>query len=416
MMKNRIIRSARGRIMGWGVADQIFSSGTNFGLIVLAAHRLGPGGLGLTTLGFSTYVIWLALQRSLVTEPLVVLSVRPSGEIGVSSGTPAALTSTIVFGALGVVACAFGALAVGGSAGKAILLFAPWLIPALVQDLWRSILFRDGRGAAATANDATWLLIMMVTAPIVWVSSSAWEVVACWGLGATGGAFLGFVQLRAGPASLRCGWRWIRAEAWNVSRWFLAHEVAYTTASQSSIFLFAALLGSAALGGLRAVQSVFAPLTLLAPALALPGLPMLTREVARGWRQGRTLAWKLSGFLVAVTSVYLLALGSARIGILAAVFGSSFRKYAVLVLPVGIQQIFSAAGEGFALLLKAARRGRALFWTRATSIPLSLAAILIGHSLGGIVLVVWCLAVARGCWLLLMCLTCYVKNPLEDRS
>ena len=60
-------------------------------------------------------------------------------------------------------------------------------------------------------------------------------------------------------------------------------------------FVVAGILGAGAVGGLRSVESLFAPLTVIGPALNLPGLPAVARAYKRGFRQARKMAWRSPG-------------------------------------------------------------------------------------------------------------------------
>src|SRR5436305_4042335 len=55
----------------FGILAQAFSAATNFGLVVISGHLLGPGGLGTLLIGFAAYILLLGFLRALVTDPLV---------------------------------------------------------------------------------------------------------------------------------------------------------------------------------------------------------------------------------------------------------------------------------------------------------------------------------------------------------
>ena len=336
----------------------------------------------------------LVLQRALVAEPLVVFTAA-SQPAPRRRGTRAAVTLTLVGGAGFAGGMALIGLAVGGFVAEALLLFAPWVAPALVQDLWRSSLFRDGRGGAATCNDGTWILIMVALAPAAWAIHTNWAIVGCWGIGALGGAALGFWQFRLVPARLRLAIGWWRADASKLARWLGAEGVIYNVAAQTGNLIIATVLGPSSLGGLRAVQTVFAPLTLFTPAIGMPGLPMVTRNLAISFARGRKLALEFSALLIALTVAYLgvLALGGEQL--LADIFGKSFQSYDDLILPVGVSQLVTAAGEGLFILMKASNRGKQLFLARAILAPLGLAAIFVAAVSSGLLAVAWTMAAMR---------------------
>ena len=65
----------------WGFVSQGFSSGTNFALTLIGARVLGPGGLGVIAIAYTTYLVVLSFQRALVTDPLVTRSAsQPAAE------------------------------------------------------------------------------------------------------------------------------------------------------------------------------------------------------------------------------------------------------------------------------------------------------------------------------------------------
>ncbi len=369
MAQIRFLRSARAMKLawgrwGWGFLDQGFSSVSNFGLTLLAARLLGPRGLGIVAIGFALYLVALGFQQTLISQPLVISTstLDPSER---SWATGCSVTATIVLAlTVALVLTGFGWI-VGGAVGKGLVVIAPWIAPALLQDHWRAILFREGRGPAAASNDAVWIIGMVLVLPLAWSIGTGWAVVGCWGFGAALAAALGLAQVRApwvGPAS---AWRWWSSDAWPMGRWLAGEGTIYMIGGQAILFAMVALVGTAAIGGYRAAMTIFGPLTLLRPAVALPGLPAMTKAAASSTRKARLLAAKLSGGLVAVTTLYLLGLGARRAQFLALVFGPSFARYGSLILPIGVEQIFDAITIGFSLLLKARRQGGGILWCQA---------------------------------------------------
>lgn len=353
----------RSRI-AWGLVDQGASSVTNFGLSVLAARLLGPSGLGVIAIGFSAYLIILGFERALLAEPAVIVSSAKSQ--GARDGTTrSVVAANIMFGCLGTLALLSLGFSIGGRIGRGLVLFAPWLIPALLQDLWRMLLFRDGRGFAAASNDGFWVIGMLLGLPLAWNVRTDWAIAAWWGLGATCGGIAGFIQLRKRVESPREAWLWITREAWPLGRWFAAEGAVYTAASQFVVFLVGGLLGTQAVGGLRSVQILFAPFALLGPAFALPGLPLIAGALQRSTEVGWRLALRLSAVLTVLAVGYLLASLVAGERLLSVLLGRDFVRYGYLIWPVGVQQVLSATSSGFFLLLKAARRGRALLFYRS---------------------------------------------------
>lgn len=375
------------RAISWGFLDQAISSATNLGLSILAGRLLGPTGLGKVFLGFSVYLIVVNLVRRLLSEPLVSVTSALDPEQRAETAA-SGLTICLTLGLL----CTAGLLVMSatvlrGFADRGLLLVAPWLLPTVIQDYWRSVLFREKRASAAAANDGVWLIVMLVTVPAVWLWPSDWVVMAWWGLGACAAAIYGFLQTRTLPTGLGAAWTWFRKEALPFGKWNAGAGIVINVGRQLAAFVVAGILGMAALGGLRAADTLFAPISLIAPAIGLPGLPAMARALARG--EGRKLAIDLA-LLALVASVawfLMLLLGGGKL--LPLLFGASFAPYRRLMWPVAIGQMFAATQIGFLLLLKAQQRGRFLLLTQALTTLLGLALVAVFSSRYGLMGAAW---------------------------
>src|SRR2546430_794085 len=153
----RRLRS-RGLPLGWGLMDQILSSASNFALVVMIGRTLGPAPLGRVASGFAAYVIVLLLVRALVSDPFIV-GTRDEDRPGLAQR---AAMATIGVALLIAGTFAGVGLAVRGTIGTGLLLFAPWLVPLLLQDVWRYALFGMHRGKSAAVNDLVWLAVFGV--------------------------------------------------------------------------------------------------------------------------------------------------------------------------------------------------------------------------------------------------------------
>jgi hypothetical protein len=348
-----------GRAFSWGLTSQLASAATNFGLTWMAARILGPGGLGEVFIGFSAYLIIVGLQQSLLTDPLVAGSSTLSGPAR-TAATRAALTMAMIWAAAATAVTALLGQLLSGSLGHGLLLISPWLAPTLLQDFWRMALFRDGRGAAGAINDLSWLATMVVTAPAAFLVHSEWAVISCWGAGATVGMVVGFAQTGIRPEPVMQSVRWWWTTTWPLGRWLGAESLVYVVGSLALTFVLATVLDAAAIGGLRAVQSVFAPLSVIRPGLALPGLPAITRRNAVSVSGARRLAAGLGAVAAVLTVGYVMTAVAGGSQLLGFVFGSSFRGFEPLVWPIGLRELLVAPTLGFPLLLRAQGRGRAL--------------------------------------------------------
>jgi O-antigen/teichoic acid export membrane protein len=350
----------RGQVF-WGLVDQGCSSATNFGLTVVAARLLGPEGVGTVYIGFTAYLVALGLQSALVRDPLVVASAAMASQERQRATRAATMASLALATGSAIVTAVVGLILPPGL-GRGLVLFAPWMVPALLHDLFRTALFRDQRGAQGARNAVAWLAVMTAMLALVWNLRSDWAVMGSWGLGAAIGAALGLTTTRAWPERPAAAWRWWRERAWPLGRWLGGESVLVAANTQVTTLLLAGVLGVAELGGLRAAQSLFAFMTLAGPALAMAGLPAITRTLRESVAAARVLAMRLSVVALILVATYLVAVGSFRGEVVALIFGREFGSFADLVIPVGVMQLFAGGSIGFTIFLKACSEGRALFW------------------------------------------------------
>jgi len=367
-----LIRDANRRSIAWGFVDQAFSSATNFGLSLIAGRLLGPSGLGEVFLGFSIYLVCLGLQRRLLTDPLVAATAGAAVRRGRET-TGLSLTVAITAGLGATVVALVAGFVLPGLPGRGVLLIAPWLLPTLLQDVIRNVLFRDGRAAAAAANDGVWFIVMALTVVPAWHLGTAEATMACWGVGAVAASALGLVQVRVLPRSLKAAFGWWRRDALPFGKWNAGAAIVSQVGSNAGVFVLSMILGAASLGGLRAAESVFAPLTLVIPAISLPGLPLVARAVRNDLRHALGVSVRLSGVAFSATLAYVILIALGGWKLLPLLFGESFAQFTDLIWPIAVGQLLTSAGVGLLLLMKAEQRGRDLLVNRAIAAILSLA-------------------------------------------
>ena len=116
----RRLRSNAVRRLGWGVADQVVSSLTNFAVSIYVVHALGAVQFGAFSLAYVTYGFALNASRGLATDPLMVRfsgTYLPTWRRAVADCTGTAMVVGLVAGA-----CVLAAAAVlSGTAGAAFL-------------------------------------------------------------------------------------------------------------------------------------------------------------------------------------------------------------------------------------------------------------------------------------------------------
>jgi O-antigen/teichoic acid export membrane protein len=355
-------QSTRG-VFAWGFIAQVFSSAANFALTVIAGRLLGPAGLGVVVVGFGAYQLVAGLQRALVMHPIVADAAplrrterRWLAESGLTVVACSGIVATFLFAVVGFGLARHG---VADHVGRGLLLFAPWLVAALLQEFWKTILFQEGRGAAGTVSDCVRFSVMALTLPVALVWKHDYVIVGGWGLGAGAGLAVGLACVPGRPERLHAALAAWRGRAWGLGRWLAAREVVHQLLTYSTVLILAVILGTNGLGGLRSAEALFSPFSLIAAALVLPALPALSRAAAVSHRQALRLALRICAVAVGLGLTYMVVMAFVGPWLLVHLFGSSFSPFTNLVWPMASVQILNAAGVSFTLLLLAEKRGRA---------------------------------------------------------
>lgn len=378
---------ANRRDFGWGFLDQALASASTFALTLVMAREFGPAGVGAMVVPYAAFLVALGLQRAVLVDPYLT---RVPGNISDERALSATISLSLAIGAVTSIAFVAVGVFVGGPVGAAFIAFSPWIIPALMQALLRSATFRDSRGSVAVVASGLMLVIfvLMVAAGL---RGNVTSVVAAWGTGAVVSAGWLIVIVRARPAHLALATHWWRSESMHFGAWLVSGVVVWSACSYGLLVGLAAILGTEAVGGYRAIESVFSPLSLLAPALSNPGL----KAMRDSWRITSAMAFRLAVRLSTIgvigTATYALAVGLGRDAVFY-IYGDAFRPYAALIAPIAVGQVFIAGAIGFVILLKVARRGRDAVVAGAAGPVIALA---IGVPLGayfGLTVAAWAIA------------------------
>src|SRR5262245_19170305 len=138
---------------GWGVADQLLSSATNFLLGVLVARTVSARDLGAFSVAYATFTFSLGAVRAIAAE---LLAVRHSalGAGGWHEGVRGSTGTALMVGILVGLGCLIAGPNIGGRFGSVFTIVGVSLPFLLVQDVSRFALVGRGRGGAAFLNDA----------------------------------------------------------------------------------------------------------------------------------------------------------------------------------------------------------------------------------------------------------------------
>ena len=380
------------RRSAWVVADQILSSGTNFGLSIVAARSLSAESFGGFALAMTVYFLAVGASRALCGD--VVLA-RHSGA-SVDQIRSSSAGAALVLGLFGSVVLLLLAIVLAGPARSAVLALAVVLPGLLVQDAQRYLGIAAGAPATALANDVVWTLAQVLTLSFVLVAieTTVASFVLAWGLAACVAAGFGMWRHRIVPAPRRAA-RWL-SEGRSVIPGFVVEFVATTGAWQITLIGVGGILGLTALGGLRGCQVLYGPLHVVNYGARLTVVP----EAVRGGRTSPAAALRLANrtsialgaTAVVATSIIVLVPSPAGTWVL----GDTWPATSPLVLPFGLFMVTQGMIAGASVGLRVQLASRAM--TRAAAISgLGLVAgALLAAAVAGVLAVAWVLFVA-GC-------------------
>lgn len=383
-------RTLKGRA-GLTLADQAFSSASNFLVGLFVARLAGPRQFGAFALAFAVWLAIAGLHRGLISDPLLISGPDQGGEKSMLSG---GLAAELLLGvSAGALVALIGVLLIASGAstlGVGLVSLAPWLPVLLAQDYWRWVAFKRGQPAKALANDVVYTVIQVaVLLTAAWAGHrSASIALGAWGVGAACGAALGVQQFRVRLA-LTGGWNYLR-QSWPMGRWLAADFATAYGANQAYQFAVAAILGPVGIGALRAALNLMGPTHVLLYASGSLGLPESVKELQRSGPRGLDRVVRLVSIAAAAgVGAYALAVGILGGRLMAWVYGPAFAPFGALVALAALQHVIAATAWGPNLGLKAARQTRSLFAVRVVTSCVSISSVVVLANSFGIVGAAW---------------------------
>jgi O-antigen/teichoic acid export membrane protein len=264
-----------GRRYGWGLADQIFSSVTNFALGILVAHFVSLSKLGVFSLAFAAYLVALGFARAIASEPLTVRhsgSDRTDWLHATRRATGAALATGLSFSCI----CLIAALLAPEGLDRSLAMLGLVMPGLLLQDCWRFAFFAGNQSGKALANDLVWAGALFPTLGVLFVGDppEVWAIILAWGGAATLAALVGSLQCSVAPR-VSGTISWLRQNRRLIAP-FLAEFAMGYGAGQAILFAAGAISLEAA-GTLRAGQLLLGPYFVLLMGTRIAVLPEAVR-------------------------------------------------------------------------------------------------------------------------------------------
>jgi O-antigen/teichoic acid export membrane protein len=300
---------------GWGLADQVLSSATNFLLGLVVARSVGMRELGAFGVAYATFSLSLGAIRAIAGELLVVRHSVASPDQW-RNGVKGAAGTAVGAGVIAGVACLLAGAKSGGSLQLVLGIVGVFLPGLLLQDVWRFAFFAQGRGSAAFLNDAVWAVAMFAgfgVLKLMGILSVAWFTVA-WAAAGSFAALLGLLQLGVRPSGPRAAVAWLRQHQ-DLAPRFLTEFAVSSGISNLTFFAIGGIAGLTELGRLRAGEIAVGPLNVLFGGIGLVATPegvRLLRESTTRLVQGcRWVSTALVAGVLAWAGVVLVLLPSA---------------------------------------------------------------------------------------------------------
>jgi hypothetical protein len=295
---------------GWGFADQLLASATNFLLGVFVARTVDARDLGAFSVAYATFTFSMGALRAIAGELLAVRHSAVTADQWRAGVKGSAGTALMVGGVIGV-GCLVAAARIGGSLGTVLSIVGVSLPFLLVQDVWRFAFFARGSGGAAFLNDLVWAVAMFGAFSLLRqsaLSSVAWFTAAWAGAGVLA-AIVGVFQLKVLPGTPRAVIRWLSGHR-DLAPRFFAEFVVGTGVSHLTLFAIGGIAGLGAVGRLRAGEIALGPLNVLFAGVGLVATPegvRLLHESSRRLTDGcRALSVALSAGVLAWGAAILL--------------------------------------------------------------------------------------------------------------
>ena len=345
--------------MGWGLADQVMSSLSNFAVSIYVVHELGAVQFGAFSLAYVTYGFALNVSRGLGTDPLIVRfsgTDVPTWRRAVSECTGTAALVGLVLGA-----CVLGVASLLSATVAAAFLALGLTLPGLMlQDSWRYSFFALGRGSQAFINDTIWVATLIPALLMMRAIGHAdvfWFVFA-WGITGSIAAAVGPWQARVVPRPTGA-WRWLSQHR-DLGPRYLLEGASQSVSTQIRAYTIGLVLGLAALGSVQAAATLLGPMTILFLGTGLVAIPEAARVLRRSPRHLPLFCLVItSGLSVAGLAWGLFLLVAVPRGFGRALLGGIWPSTYPLILPamLGVTANGVAAGAGTGLhALGAAKR------------------------------------------------------------
>ena len=372
----------RHRHLNWALTDQTMVSGVNFLWAIILARFLGLEEFGRFSLAWMAVLFALGFQGAMIISPMMSIGPKQS-----AAETPFYYGAVIVQQVL-LSGLIFLAMLTATRLGAAA--FPEWNVESLAfplasaalaflfQNFFRRYFFTRGRGSTAFATDAIYYLGQI--AVLLWlllvVRDGINSAKVLWALSAAGAAATLYGALQVERIEWSRGvFRATASHHWHFSKWLLGSSIMHWTSGNFFIVAAGALLGAAAVGALKAAQTLMG-----VTHIFFMGLENVV-PIRASWHLRHGGKSALIVYLKRVTLFGELATASIATIVAIApdfwlqlIFGSEYIGYGHVLRWFAVTYLFLFLGLPLTAGLHAIEHTRTIFWARCWSTFFSLVA------------------------------------------
>ncbi|MEV7004271.1 hypothetical protein AB0N62_42585 [Streptomyces sp. NPDC093982] len=363
-------------------ADQGVAALTNILVLVVAARLSTAEGFAAFSVVYTVFTVLLGLSASYVGQALVLVR---GGTAEVRGACRNALIFTATVSTVVGAVMAVGLAALPGGTARGLTVLGLVLPVVLTQDSMRYCFATLRLPHYALAVDVVRLTAVLPALAAQSNSANPARLVAAWGLSALPALLTGAMLLAPRLRGLRAKPRQLLRRD-HLGRRFAVEFTVGNALSQLAIIGLGLIASQLVVGALRGAITLFGPMNVLFNAATAFGPPILRRAptAARQARATAILAVVLAG--VAGTWTVLLIALPERAG--RQLLGETWSSSVALLPATGSQYTAMAAGT-CALLTLRLLRPRATLPIQVVFSLLSVAFLLTGYALGGVIGAAW---------------------------
>jgi len=349
-MKNLLNLAERFASVNWAMADQALLSGVNFLTFVLVGKAVGLTNLGVFSLAWFVVLLVYSFQFALISAPMLSLGPQQRtidepgyyGAVWLQSLTFAAVSFVTVLAG----ATIFFTLYPDSGPMSLALPIAAATVAHQLRDFVRRYFFTRGRASAAFLFDFVLFGTQISLIFLYFYFQRLTVEIALWSITSISLLMVAASVFFLGPIATVSGtFAPVLSRHWRFSRWLGASAFLDMLSAQFALIASGAILGAAAVGALKAAQTLMG----LAQLMFFASQNVVPRRGGQHIKQGgapalRRYIFRVLAVMVGLTVCFAAFFSMASEFWITFVFKEEFREYHHLIWLFGLLFIVRAIG------------------------------------------------------------------------